>query len=756
MHALTATSSLPPPFPRPPAEMHGGRAPPASSAGGAASSPSPLANPASHSAPHRAMNAPSATTPTSVASAASDAAGPPPRASLDASLASSDDLGVALASVRSELDEMRRARRSADASLEARLGEALPTLKDLVANEMRAEMDAAVAREVRAALERERRGGDPLERPLVDLGGVSGEPSERTAGDEKGGGGSSVATSRATLDEARVEALAEAKCMAIITAQIVPRVGESLRKLDARLTAAEAAVREGSAAVRDRQPTPSSASPPLDAVRADLDELRVRVAELAEASAAAASADPSAASTEASAATSAALEAVRRDVETLRGETNARLDEVIAAADLGPRASDDETEKKMSSLSARVAALEARATDAGARDAANVDAALAAAFRAGERVETVERGLEGVSRGLEGVSRGFDALERRLESLEASSSAAAKVSSADAETDARVAALELALATSTSATEALIEEKLQSLAKTRDDGGATASGENDGVAANVASLSLELAALGERVSAASSEASDARARVAALATAVESEVLPEMETLDDRSSRLAAEGDRRDARVEDVEGVARGAREAALRAERHAATALARADARDFGRAEFSARLDRAESALDACVAGLERVERTSADSIAAVLNVVNSERDAARETTRELEHAIRRAFGDGDEKNAQGPGGRRRARRGGGGGFDGGRTNDAGGFGTPGGGDGTREDRVRSPTEKESNEGGFRFRSLFRRGNGNGGGDPGSAGASPRPSPSPSPSPSPGRKPPGRRESNY
>ena len=728
--------------------MHGGRAPPASSAGGAASSPSPLANPASHSAPHRAMNAPSATTPTSVASAASDAAGPSPRASLDASLASSDDLGVALASVRSELDEMRRARRSADASLEARLGEALPTLKDLVANEMRAEMDAAVAREVRAALERERRGGDPLERPLVDLG-VSGEPSERTAGDEKGGG-SSVATSRATLDEARVEALAEAKCMAIITAQIVPRVGESLRKLDARLTAAEAAVREGSAAVRDRQPTPSaSAPPPLDAVRADLDELRVRVAALAEASTAAtASADPSAASTEASA-TSTALEAVRRDVETLRGETNARLDEVIAAADLGPRASDDETEKKMSSLWARVAALEARATDAGARDAANVDAALAAASRAGERVETVERGLEGVSRGLEGVSRGFDALERRLESLEASS-AAAKVSSADAETDARVAALELALATSTSATEALIEEKLQSLA-TRDDGGATASGENDGVAANVASLSLELAALGERVSAASSEASDARARVAALATAVESEVLPEMETLDDRSSRLAAEGDRRDARVEDVEGVARGAREAALRAERHAATALARADARDFGRAEFSARLDRAESALDACVAGLERVERTSADSIAAVLNVVNSERDAARETTRELEHAIRRAFGD--EKNAQGPGGRRRARRGGGGGFDGGRTNDAGGFGTPGGGDGTREDRVRSPTE--SNEGGFRFRSLFRRGNGNGGGDPGSAGASPRPSPSPSPSPSPGRKPPGRRESN-
>ena len=694
------------------------------------------------------MNAPSATTPTPVASAASDAAGPSPRASLDASLASSDDLGVALASVRSELDEMRRARRSADASLEARLGEALPTLKDLVANEMRAEMDAAVAREVRAALERERRGGDPLERPLVDLGGVSGEPSERTAGDEQGGG-SSVATTRATLDEARVEALAEAKCMAIITAQIVPRVGESLRKLDARLTAAEAAVREGSAAVRDRQPTPSaSASPPLDAVRADLDELRVRVAALADASTAAtASADPSAASTEASA-TSAALEAVRRDVETLRGETNARLDEVIAAADLGPRASDDETEKKMASLSARVAALEAR-DGCRARDAANVDAALAAASRAGERVETVERGLEGVSRGLDGVSRGFDALERRLESLEASSSAAAKVSSADAETDARVAALELALATSTSATEALIEEKLQSLAKTRDDGGATASGENDGVAANVASLSLELAALGERVSAASSEASDARARVAALAAAVESEVLPEMETLDDRSRRLAAEGDRRDARVEGVEGVARGAREAALRAERHAATALARADARDFGRAEFSARLDRAESALDACVAGLERVERTSADSIAAVLNVVNSERDAARETTRELEHAIRRAFGD--EKNAQGPGGRRRARRGGGG--DEGRTNDAGGFGTPGGGDGTREDRVRSPTE--SNEGGFRFRSLFRRGNGNGGGDPGSAGASPRPSPSPSPSPSPGRKPPGRRESN-
>ena len=93
------------------------------------------------------------------------------------------------------------------------------------------------------------------------------------------------------------------------------------------------------------------------------------------------------------------------------------------------------------------------------RGRGGVDAALAAASRAGERVETVERGLEGVSRGLDGVSRGFDALERRLESLEAVVGGG-EVSSADAETDARVAALELALATSTSATEALIEEKL--------------------------------------------------------------------------------------------------------------------------------------------------------------------------------------------------------------------------------------------------------------------------------------------------------
>ena len=62
--------------------------------------------------------------------------------------------------------------------------------------------------------------------------------------------------------EATLAAKAEERCVAVIAEQVVPRVGESLRKLDARLTAAEAGVAALAANANATQPQPQPAQPP--------------------------------------------------------------------------------------------------------------------------------------------------------------------------------------------------------------------------------------------------------------------------------------------------------------------------------------------------------------------------------------------------------------------------------------------------------------------------------------------------------------
>ena len=107
------------------------------------------------------------------------------------------------ATLRSELDEHRRA-------LDAKFVEALDTVRELA---------VAQARDLVA------------------------EEVARLAGD----GGVPAPANEPALDEARIVALADERALHVIASQVVPRVGESLRKLDARLTTAETAVANANA-----------------------------------------------------------------------------------------------------------------------------------------------------------------------------------------------------------------------------------------------------------------------------------------------------------------------------------------------------------------------------------------------------------------------------------------------------------------------------------------------------------------------------
>ena len=112
------------------------------------------------------------------------------------------------ATLRSELDEHRRA-------LDAKFVEALDTVRELA---------VAQARDLVA------------------------EEVARLAGD----GGVPAPAIEPALDEARIVALADERALHVIASQVVPRVGESLRKLDARLTTAETAVANANANALER------------------------------------------------------------------------------------------------------------------------------------------------------------------------------------------------------------------------------------------------------------------------------------------------------------------------------------------------------------------------------------------------------------------------------------------------------------------------------------------------------------------------
>lgn len=112
------------------------------------------------------------------------------------------------ATLRSELDEHRRA-------LDAKFVEALDTVRELAVAQARDLVAEEVAR----------------------LAGDCGVPAP---------------ANEPALDEARIVALADERALHVIASQVVPRVGESLRKLDARLTTAETAVANANANALER------------------------------------------------------------------------------------------------------------------------------------------------------------------------------------------------------------------------------------------------------------------------------------------------------------------------------------------------------------------------------------------------------------------------------------------------------------------------------------------------------------------------
>ena len=129
---------------------------------------------------------------------------------------SKEDLAVMVASMQSELHAMSR-RQEASAQLasaqlasqlESQLGDALPMVQELVVAQVKDAMDAMVAARLDAAAARLKE--DVTTAVTAAIGGSLDAKTEET-------------------------------CMAVITSQVVPRVGASLRKLDARIAAVEAA-----------------------------------------------------------------------------------------------------------------------------------------------------------------------------------------------------------------------------------------------------------------------------------------------------------------------------------------------------------------------------------------------------------------------------------------------------------------------------------------------------------------------------------
>ena len=148
-----------------------------------------------------------------------------------------DNLQMLAATLRSELDEHRRA-------LDAKFGEALDTVRELAVAQARDLVAEEVARLARDG-----------ERPAAP----ANEPA---------------------LDEARIVALADERALHVIASQVVPRVGESLRKLDARLTTAETAVANAVAnAARARKRRAKTEGPAsVSAFSAEMESVERRVA----------------------------------------------------------------------------------------------------------------------------------------------------------------------------------------------------------------------------------------------------------------------------------------------------------------------------------------------------------------------------------------------------------------------------------------------------------------------------------------------
>ena len=632
-------------------------------------------------------------------------------ASASASVAD-DNLQMLAATLRSELDEHRRA-------LDAKFVEALDTVRELA---------VAQARDLVA------------------------EEVARLAGD----GGVPAPANEPALDEARIVALADERALHVIASQVVPRVGESLRKLDARLTTAETAVANananananalargnGDAKTEGRDRSLSVLSAEMESVErrvaaaeeaareareknaaleAEMEKLRAIVREDAEKAAEKIFAERVSGSPRAS----------ETSIARLRAELNELRDTVSesVAASRGPslptlaptlEATVASLEATVAEMESRVAESEASAsaeTSASRSDASEWTAKIADASKRAERAESAANAaLETFSARLESASATFstdvaelstrvDALRTRSEQMESREAERAVELEALRETVEERPANEQPADTSAEAKATAEEAKAKAEEAEAKAEEARAEAEEAKAKAEEAKADAEAEAEAtaeetrSKASASEAEASAATAvsslsvRVDALAEAVGDELLPQMRRFDERVAAVEAKEktsptsptSNSDA---STTSIAEKALLEATRAGNIADAALKRVNLDTRGIESLGDRVSRVERRVADAASDVDALRDDVEKGDAALANVLRWEMESAREDTRELEATARRTAEEVRHLSARGFGG--------------------GGIGIGDAGD--------AGTAEEDARGSFRLRSLFRR----------------------------------------
>ena len=649
-------------------------------------------------------------------------------ASASASVAD-DNLQMLAATLRSELDEHRRA-------LDAKFVEALDTVRELA---------VAQARDLVA------------------------EEVARLAGD----GGVPAPANEPALDEARIVALADERALHVIASQVVPRVGESLRKLDARLTTAETAVANananalargnGDAKTEGRDRSVSVLSAEMESVErrvaaaeeaareareknaaleAEMEKLRAIVREDAEKAAEKIFAERVSGSPRASETSIARL---RAELNELRDTVS---ESVAASRGPSPPTLAPTLEATVASLEATVAEMESRVaeseasasaeTSASRSDASEWTAKIADASKRAERAESAANAaLETFSARLESASATFstdvaelstrvDALRTRSEQMEsreaeravelealretveerpaneqpADASAEAKATAEEAKATAEEAkakaeeAKAKAEEAEAKAEEARAEaEEAKAKAEEAKAEAEEAKADAEAEAEATAEETRSKASASEAEASAATAVSSLSVRVDALAEAVGDELLPQMRRFDERVAAVEAKEktsptsptSNSDA---STTSIAEKALLEATRAGNIADAALKRVNLDTRGIESLGDRVSRVERRVADAASDVDALRDDVEKGDAALANVLRSEMESAREDTRELEATARRTAEEVRHLSARGFGG--------------------GGIGIGDAGD--------AGTAEEDARGSFRLRSLFRR----------------------------------------
>ena len=642
-------------------------------------------------------------------------------ASASASVAD-DNLQMLAATLRSELDEHRRA-------LDAKFVEALDTVRKLA---------VAQARDLVA------------------------EEVARLAGD----GGVPAPANEPALDEARIVALADERALHVIASQVVPRVGESLRKLDARLTTAETAVANANANAlergngdvktegRDRSVSVLSAEMESverrvaaaeeaareareknAALEAEMEKLRAIVREDAEKAAEKIFAERVSGSPRASETSIARL---RAELNELRDTVNESV-----AASRGPslptlaptlEATVASLEATVAEMESRVAESEASAsaeTSASRSDASEWTAKIADATKRAERAESAANAaLETFSARLESASATFstdvaelstcvEVLRTRSEQMEsreaeravelaalretveerpaneqpADASAEAKATAEEAKATAEEAKAKAEEAKAKAEEAEAKAEEARAEAEEARAKAAEAKADAEAEAEATAEETRSKASASEAEASAATAVSSLSVRVDALAEAVGDELLPQMRRFDERVAAVEAKEktsptsptSNSDA---STTSIAEKALLEATRAGNIADAALKRVNLDTRGIESLGDRVSRVERRVADAASDVDALRDDVEKGDAALANVLRSEMESAREDTRELEATARRTAEEVRHLSARGFGG--------------------GGIGIGDAGD--------AGTAEEDARGSFRLRSLFRR----------------------------------------